>query len=183
MKFDFFQSFNFKADHGSDTPTSPVAILLHSLLLGCIEIWITMYVIKLKLCSPQKSNLLKISNAVKWGGWFSVRVLRMARVVQCFTNSKSETAFRLKSLSDTSQVKHCQAPLFDDLSKTLSFNLSLYSHSIITITLEQIHIRSCYTLFSVIVDTDGSTCVTAAFSFGLDSATRNYQIHAIQYDR
>jgi hypothetical protein len=35
----------------------------------------------------------------------------------------------------------------------------------------------------VIVDTDGTTCVTAAFSFGLDTATRNYRIHAIQYDR
>ena len=37
--------------------------------------------------------------------------------------------------------------------------------------------------FSVIVDTDGTACVTAAFSFGLDTATRNYRIHAIQYDR
>merc|ERR1719418_53134 len=35
----------------------------------------------------------------------------------------------------------------------------------------------------MIVDTDGTTCVTAAFSFGLDTATRNYRIHAIQYDR
>jgi len=33
------------------------------------------------------------------------------------------------------------------------------------------------------VDTDGSSCVTAAFSFGSDSTTRNYRIHAIQYDR
>jgi len=35
----------------------------------------------------------------------------------------------------------------------------------------------------LIVDTDGAACVTAAFSFGLDSATRNYRIHVIQYDR
>jgi hypothetical protein len=35
----------------------------------------------------------------------------------------------------------------------------------------------------MIVDTDGAACVTAAFSFGLDTATRNYRIHAIQYDR
>lgn len=35
----------------------------------------------------------------------------------------------------------------------------------------------------MIVDTDGSACVTAAFSFGSDTATRNYRIHAIQYDR
>jgi len=35
----------------------------------------------------------------------------------------------------------------------------------------------------LIVDTDGVECVTAAFSFGLDAATRNYRIHAIQYDR
>merc|ERR1712203_1277576 len=35
----------------------------------------------------------------------------------------------------------------------------------------------------MIVDTDGAMCVTAAFSFGLDTATRNYRIHAIQYDR
>merc|ERR1712037_512028 len=34
-----------------------------------------------------------------------------------------------------------------------------------------------------IVDTDGAACVTAAFSFGMDTATRNYRIHAIQYDR
>merc|ERR1719418_409745 len=33
------------------------------------------------------------------------------------------------------------------------------------------------------VDTDGSSCVTAAFSFGSDTTTRNYRIHAIQYDR
>ena len=30
--------------HGNDTTTSPGAILLHSSLLGCIEIWITLYV-------------------------------------------------------------------------------------------------------------------------------------------
>jgi len=35
----------------------------------------------------------------------------------------------------------------------------------------------------MIVDTDGAACVTAAFSFGMDTATRNYRIHAIQYDR
>jgi len=35
----------------------------------------------------------------------------------------------------------------------------------------------------MIVDTDGATCVTAAFSFGSDTTTRNYRIHAIQYDR
>lgn len=35
----------------------------------------------------------------------------------------------------------------------------------------------------MIVDTDGAACVTAAFSFGLDTTTRNYRIHAIQYDR
>merc|ERR1739838_1132026 len=35
----------------------------------------------------------------------------------------------------------------------------------------------------LIVDTDGAACVTAAFSFGMDTATRNYRIHAIQYDR
>jgi len=35
----------------------------------------------------------------------------------------------------------------------------------------------------LIVDTDGAACVTAAFSFGLDTATRNYKIHVIQYDR
>jgi len=35
----------------------------------------------------------------------------------------------------------------------------------------------------MIVDTDGAACVTAAFSFGIDTATRNYRIHAIQYDR
>ena len=29
--------------HGSDIPTSPGAILLHNPLLGCIEIWITLY--------------------------------------------------------------------------------------------------------------------------------------------
>jgi len=32
------------------------------------------------------------------------------------------------------------------------------------------------------VDTDGSQCVTAAFSFGGDSSTRSYNIHVIQYD-
>jgi len=35
----------------------------------------------------------------------------------------------------------------------------------------------------MIVDTDGAACVTAAFSFGSDTATRNYRIHVIQYDR
>merc|ERR1719512_578824 len=35
----------------------------------------------------------------------------------------------------------------------------------------------------MIVDTDGTACVTAAFSFGSDTTTRNYRIHAIQYDR
>jgi len=35
----------------------------------------------------------------------------------------------------------------------------------------------------LIVDTDGAACVTAAFSFGLDAITRNYRIHAIQYDK
>jgi len=34
----------------------------------------------------------------------------------------------------------------------------------------------------MIVDTDGTACVTAAFSFGSDTTTRNYKIHAIQYD-
>merc|ERR1711997_1015611 len=35
----------------------------------------------------------------------------------------------------------------------------------------------------MIVDTDGAACVTAVFSFGSDTTTRNYRIHAIQYDR
>merc|ERR1712008_48641 len=34
----------------------------------------------------------------------------------------------------------------------------------------------------MIVNTDGTACVTAAFSFGSDTTTRNYKIHAIQYD-
>ena len=29
--------------HGSHTPTSPEAVLLHSSLLGCIDIWVTLY--------------------------------------------------------------------------------------------------------------------------------------------
>ena len=29
--------------HGSHTPTSPEAVLLHSSLLGCVDIWITLY--------------------------------------------------------------------------------------------------------------------------------------------
>lgn len=33
----------------------------------------------------------------------------------------------------------------------------------------------------MIVDTDGSTCVTATFSYGAGSASRSYSIHAIQY--
>jgi len=35
----------------------------------------------------------------------------------------------------------------------------------------------------MIVDTDGTTCVTATFSYGLMTQTRNYEIHVIQYDR
>jgi len=35
----------------------------------------------------------------------------------------------------------------------------------------------------MIVDTDGTTCVTATFSFGLANQQRNYEIHVIQYDR
>jgi len=30
-------------------------------------------------------------------------------------------------------------------------------------------------------DTDGSTCITASFSFGMESATRSYSIHVTQY--
>ena len=33
--------------HGSDTPTSPKAILLHSSLLGAIELWITLYTVSI----------------------------------------------------------------------------------------------------------------------------------------
>jgi len=33
----------------------------------------------------------------------------------------------------------------------------------------------------MIVDTDGTACVTALFSYGLDSVTRAYTIHVIQY--
>jgi len=33
----------------------------------------------------------------------------------------------------------------------------------------------------MIVDTDGTTCVTALFSYGLDSVARAYTIHVIQY--
>ena len=40
----------------------------------------------------------------------------MARVWQCFTNSKSKAAFRLKSLSDSSQVKHCQHKIKKELA-------------------------------------------------------------------
>ena len=47
---------------------------------------------------------------------FSVRKLRMARVWQCFTNSNSETAFRLKSLSYSSPVKHCQHKIKKELA-------------------------------------------------------------------
>jgi hypothetical protein len=32
----------------------------------------------------------------------------MARPWQCFSNSKPETAFKVKFLSDSSQFKHCQ---------------------------------------------------------------------------
>ena len=37
-------------------------------------------------------------------------------------------------------------------------------------------------LFSVIVDTDGTECVTALFSYGLDAVSRAYTIHVTQYD-
>lgn len=33
----------------------------------------------------------------------------------------------------------------------------------------------------MIVDTDGTTCVTASFSFGLETSSRSYTIHALQY--
>jgi hypothetical protein len=33
----------------------------------------------------------------------------------------------------------------------------------------------------MIVDTDGTTCVTALFSFGLETSSRSYTIHALQY--
>jgi len=35
----------------------------------------------------------------------------------------------------------------------------------------------------MIVETDGTTCVTATFSFGLANQQRSYEIHVIQYDR
>jgi len=35
----------------------------------------------------------------------------------------------------------------------------------------------------MIVDTDGTTCVTAVFSFGRAAANRGYDIHVTQYDR
>jgi len=35
----------------------------------------------------------------------------------------------------------------------------------------------------MIVDTDGTECVTALFSYGLGAVSRNYQIHVTQYDR
>lgn len=35
----------------------------------------------------------------------------------------------------------------------------------------------------MVVDTDGTTCVKATFSFGGDTVMRNYNIHVIQYDR
>lgn len=35
----------------------------------------------------------------------------------------------------------------------------------------------------MIVETDGTRCVTAVFSFGMAAATRGYDIHVIQYDR
>jgi len=35
----------------------------------------------------------------------------------------------------------------------------------------------------MIVETDGTTCVTATFSFGLANQNRNYEIHVIQFDR
>jgi hypothetical protein len=33
----------------------------------------------------------------------------------------------------------------------------------------------------MIVDTDGTTCVTASFSYGLETTSRSYTIHALQY--
>merc|ERR1711981_661633 len=35
----------------------------------------------------------------------------------------------------------------------------------------------------VIVDTDGTGCVTAVFAFGMGNAMRSYEIHVIQYNR
>jgi len=35
----------------------------------------------------------------------------------------------------------------------------------------------------MVVDTDGTTCVKATFSYGIDTVMRNYNIHVIQYDR
>jgi len=35
----------------------------------------------------------------------------------------------------------------------------------------------------MIVDTDGTSCVTASFSFGAATTTRSYTIHVIQYER
>merc|ERR1719361_2180266 len=35
----------------------------------------------------------------------------------------------------------------------------------------------------MIVDTDGTSCVTASFSFGAATTTRSYTIHVIQYEK
>ena len=37
--------------------------------------------------------------------------------------------------------------------------------------------------FSVIVDTDGETCITASFVFGSEDITREYEIRVLQYSK
>ena len=46
--------------HWSDTSTSPGAILLHSSLLGCIEIWVTLYLCTFKSIHRISFNLKTI---------------------------------------------------------------------------------------------------------------------------
>ena len=46
--------------HGSDTPTSPRAILLHSSLMGAIELQITRYLMSVHDLEAQKIVLLKL---------------------------------------------------------------------------------------------------------------------------
>ena len=49
--------------HGSDTPTSPGSILLHRSLLGCIEIWITLYQLKcLNQCFARLQSWKSVSS-------------------------------------------------------------------------------------------------------------------------
>ena len=83
------------------------------------------YVIKLKLCSPQKSNLLRFQ--ILWGeSHILSQTAENGQSLTMFYQFKIWEAFTLKSISDSNQVKHCQTKIKKHMHMKRQLSINVY---------------------------------------------------------